>query len=98
MRRPATPPRLSRRSIALPAILRATRKRYGDVPLGQPEQMLIAILDVNGRMLAKGSLAALAKQRKRAAEGSTIAAAAGDAKAYLKRRNMVHIAPEAPMG
>jgi tetratricopeptide (TPR) repeat protein len=86
------------RELEFREILRATRKRYGDVPLGQPEQMLTAILDVNGRVLAKGSLAALAKQRKRAAEGSTIAAAAGDAKAYLKHRNMVHIAPEAPMG
>jgi MYXO-CTERM domain-containing protein len=86
------------RQLEFREILRATRKRYGDVPLGQPDQMLIALLDVNGRALAKGSLAALAKQQKRAAEGTTIAAAAGDAKAYLRRRNMVHVSPDAPMG
>jgi hypothetical protein len=86
------------RQLEFREILRATRKRYGDVPIGQPEQMLIALLDVNGRVLAKGSLAALAKQQKRAAEGSTIAVAAGDAKAYLRRRSMVHISTDAPMG
>jgi hypothetical protein len=86
------------RQLEFREILRATRKRYGDVPLGQPEQMLTALLDVNGRVLATGSLAALAKQRKKAAEGSTLAVAAGDAKAYLKRRSMVHISTDAPMG
>jgi tetratricopeptide (TPR) repeat protein len=86
------------RQLEFREILRATRKRYGDVPLGQPEQMLIALLDVNGRVLAKGSLAALAKEQKRAAEGTAIAAAAGDAKAYLRRRNTVHISTDMPMG
>ena len=87
------------RQLEFREILRATRKRYGDVPLGQPEQMLTAILDVNGRVLAKGSLAALAKQQKRAAEGSKIGAAAGFARDYLsKRRDMVHISTDAPMG
>jgi tetratricopeptide (TPR) repeat protein len=86
------------RQLEFREILRATRKRYGDVPLGQPDQMLIALLDVNGRVLAKGSLEALAKQHKRAAEGTTIAAAAGDAKAFLKRRSMVHVSTDAPMG
>jgi MYXO-CTERM domain-containing protein len=86
------------RQLELREIVRATRKRYGDVPWGQPDQMLIALLDVNGRALAKGSLAALAKQQKRAAKGTAIAAAAGDAKDYLRRRSMVHISPEAPMG
>jgi TolA-binding protein len=86
------------RQLEFREILRATRKRYGDTPFGQADQMLIALLDVNGRVLAKGSLAALAKQQKRAAEGTAIAAAAGDAKAYLRRRSMVHISPDAPMG
>ena len=86
------------RQLEFREILRATRKRYGDVTIGQPELMLTALLDVNGRVLAKGSLAALAKQQKKAAEGSTIAVAAGDAKAYLKRRSMVHISTDAPMG
>jgi MYXO-CTERM domain-containing protein len=86
------------RQLELREIVRATRKRYGDVPWGQPDQMLIALLDVNGRALAKGTLAALAKQQKRAAQGTKVAAAAGDAKAYLKRRSMVHISPDAPMG
>jgi TolA-binding protein len=79
-------------------ILRATRKRYDDVPLGQPEQMLTALLDVNGRVLAKGSLATLAKKRKRAADGTAIAAAAHDANAALARRRMTHISTDAPMG
>jgi tetratricopeptide (TPR) repeat protein len=86
------------RQLEFREILRATRKRYGDVPIGQPEQMLTALLDVNGRVLASKSLAAMAKQQKRAAEGSTIKVAAGDAKAYLRRRNMVHISTDAPMG
>ena len=86
------------RQLEFREILRATRKRYGDVPIGQPEQMLTALLDVNGRVLATKSLAALAKQQKRAAEGSTLAAAAGDAKAYSRRRSMVHISTDAPMG
>jgi len=79
-------------------ILRATRKRYDDVQLGQPDQMLTALLDVNGRVLAKGTLKALAKKRKRAAEGSAIAAAARNANAALARRSMTHISTDAPMG
>src|SRR5262245_25452224 len=79
-------------------ILRATRKRYDDVALGQPDQMLTALLDVNGRVLAKGSLKTLAKQRKRAAERAAFAAAARDANAAPARRSMTHISTDAPMG
>lgn len=87
------------RRLALREIIRATRKRYDAVPLGQPEQMLIALLDVNGRVLARGSLARLAKQENRAPAGSTLEKAAQDARAALARsRRMTHLSTDMPMG
>jgi tetratricopeptide (TPR) repeat protein len=87
------------RGLALREIIRATRERYGAVPLGQPEQMLIAVLDVNGRVLAHGSLRQLAKQGKRAAVGSTLAKAAQDAQlALARKRKTTLLSTDAPMG
>lgn len=91
--------RPSLRNLALREIIRATRKRYDAVPLGQPDQMLIALLDVNGRVLARGSLRSLAKQGKRAPHGSTLGKAARDAQAALARtRKTTLLSTEKPMG
>jgi tetratricopeptide (TPR) repeat protein len=87
------------RRLGLREILRATRQRYQAVPLGQPEQMLIALLDVNGRVLARGRLRTLAKQAKRAPAGSTLAKAAQDAQAALARtRKAKHLSTDMAMG
>jgi tetratricopeptide (TPR) repeat protein len=87
------------RRLALREIIRATRKRYDAVPLGQPDQMLIALLDVNGRVLARGSLRSLAKQASKAPAGSTLAKAAADAQAALARtRKAKHLSTDMAMG
>jgi tetratricopeptide (TPR) repeat protein len=87
------------RRLALREIIRATRKRYDAVPLGQPEQTLIALLDVNGRVLARGRLRSLAKQANRAPAGSTLAKAAADAQAALARtRKAKHLSTDMAMG
>jgi tetratricopeptide (TPR) repeat protein len=89
------------RRLELVEILRATRQRYEALPpvMGQPEQMLLALLDVNGRALAEGTLQTLAKQGRRAPEGSTIAAAGRNAKDFLRDRSgMTHVSTDAPMG
>jgi hypothetical protein len=87
------------RQLGLREIIRATRKRYDAVPLGQPDQMLIALLDVNGRVLARGSLRSLAKKANRAPKGSTLAKAAQNAQAALARtRKPKLLSTAAPMG
>src|SRR5262249_54478382 len=53
-------PRPALRSLSLREILRATRKRYDAVPLGQADEMLVALLDMNGRVLATEELEQLA--------------------------------------
>src|SRR5262245_27515713 len=52
------------RTLSLREILRATRKRYRSVPVGQADQMLVALLDVNGRALANKALASLAEDER----------------------------------
>lgn len=87
------------RRLALREIIRATRKRYDAVPLGQPDQMLIALLDVNGRVLARGGLRSLAKQAKRAPAGSALAKAAANAQDALARtRKAKHLSTDMAMG
>jgi TolA-binding protein len=87
------------RNLSLREILRATRKRYESVPVGQADQMLIALLDVNGRVLATGSLAALAKREERTAAGTTLGDAARSASVALARlRKATHLSTDAPMG
>lgn len=87
------------RRLSLREILRATQERYGSVPLGQADQMLIALLDVNGRVLATGSLATLAKSAGRTAAGTSLGDAARNAAAALaRRRKATHVSTAAPMG
>jgi tetratricopeptide (TPR) repeat protein len=87
------------RKLSLREILRATRERYDSVPLGQADQMLIALLDVNGRVLATGSLAALAKRDGRTAAGTNLGDAARSAAVALARlRKATHLSSDAPMG
>jgi hypothetical protein len=87
------------RKLGLREILRATRKRYESVPVGQADQMLIALLDVNGRVLATGSLAALAKREGHTAAGTSLGHAARIAAAALARqRKAIHLSTDAPMG
>jgi hypothetical protein len=62
--------------LSLREILRATRKRYDTAPLGQPDQMLVALLDMNARVLATEGLARLARSGGRAPEGTSLGQAA----------------------
>jgi hypothetical protein len=73
------------RNLSLKEILRATRKRYDTVPLGQADGMLVALLDVNGRVLATEELAELARSEGRAPAGTSLGDAARLAAAALAR-------------
>jgi tetratricopeptide (TPR) repeat protein len=81
------------RKLSLREILRATRKRYDSVPVGQPDQMLVALLDVNGRALANRSLAALAEHEERTTAGTSAGDAARSAAAALARRRNADAVP-----
>lgn len=74
------------RNLGFREILRATRTRYEGTPFGQADQMLVALLDVNGRALAVGSLALLAEQAGQGAPGTSLGDAARNAAAFLARR------------
>ena len=87
------------RTLSLREILRATRKRYDSVPIGQADQMLIALLDVNGRALAMESLAALAKREDLTAAGTDPGDASRNAAAaQARRRKTTHPSTDAPSG
>jgi tetratricopeptide (TPR) repeat protein len=86
------------RHLALRELVRATRERYQAVPLGQPDQMLTALLDVNGRVLAHGTRRILEKADARKAHGATLGGdhAAGAAAGAGRRGGMVGV--DQPMG
>jgi len=87
------------RTLGLREILRATRERYHGVPLGQADQMLIALLDVNGRALAIRTLAMLARHEGAAAPGMRLAAGARDAAgASPREQSAAQRPPDAPIG
>ena len=75
-------------NLSLREILRATRQRYDTAPLGQADQMLVALLDVNGRALATAGLAELARSGGRAPEGTSLGEAARRAADALARRRV----------
>ena len=79
-------PRPALRDLSLKEILRATRKRYAAVPLGQADEMLVALLDLNGRVLATEELAQLARSEGRAPAGTSLGDAARLAAAALVRQ------------
>src|SRR5262245_24080961 len=83
------------RTLSLREILRATRKRYDSVPVGQPDQMLVALLDVNGRALANKGLASLAEHAERTSAGTSAGDAARTAAAVLARRRNADTVPAA---
>jgi hypothetical protein len=80
-------PRPALRNLSLKEILRATRKRYDAVPLGQADEMLVALLDLNGRVLATEELAQLASSGGRAPAGTSLGDAARLAAAALARQH-----------
>jgi hypothetical protein len=75
-------------NLSLREILRATRQRYDTAPLGQADQMLVALLDVNGRALATAGLANLARSGGRAPEGTSLGEAARRAADALARQRV----------
>jgi hypothetical protein len=83
------------RRLSLREILRATRRRYDGVQVGQADQMLVALLDVNGRALANKGLAALAKHEDSATAGTSAGDAARSAAAVLARRRNADTVPAA---
>jgi hypothetical protein len=84
------------RNLSLREILRATRKRYDTVPLGQADGMLVALLDVNGRGLATQELAELARSEGRAPAGTSFGDAARLAAAALARQRKATPSAGAP--
>jgi len=75
-------------NLSLREILRATRQRYDSAPLGQADQMLVALLDVNGRVLATEALAKLARSEGRAPAVTSLAEAARNAADALARQRV----------